>query len=310
MKKSFLKAAALGAAMSFLVATSGFAAGGSIVTGNVSLYKGGELVSTLSGQNPIEDGVLFTCKGRCIVKSEGISLIGNDGAKIAVDSADDSFNLYIKEGKVDYTITNNSRAITFITPDGAYSVADAIFDAASQAIVKGSVFIDANGATQITVSEGKLVFATANGMQAISAGDKIILAVNPGIGAAAGAASSSGAAAGAGAAAAGTAAGAGAATAGAAAAGAAGAAAAGTAAAAAGIAGATIAGVSVTTLAVGGAVIAGGAAVATAVDNSNDDDDTPAVAQNGSKAAEEAAAAPVAAKKPAKKPSIPLSPSK
>ncbi len=178
MRKSFLRAVALGMAMSFFVATSGFAAGGSIVTGNISVYKGGELVSTLSGQNPIEDGVLFTCQGRCMVKSEGISLIGSDGARIAVDSADDTFNLYIKEGKVDYTITNNNRTITFVTPDGAYSVADVVFDAASQPVVKGTVFVDEEGATHVTVSEGRLVFATADGMQAVDAGNKIILAVN------------------------------------------------------------------------------------------------------------------------------------
>ncbi len=241
MKKSFLKAVALGAAMSFFVATSGFAAGGSVVTGNVSVYKGGELVSTLSGQNPIEDGVLFTCQGRCMVKSEGISLIGSDGAKIAVDSADDTFNLYIKEGKVDYTITNNSRTITFVTPDGAYSVADVVFDAASQSVVKGSVVVDAEGATHISVTEGKLVFATADGMQAVTAGNKIILAVNPDAAAAGVAAGGSEATA------------TGAATAGAAA------------------GGATIGGVSMTAIAVAGAVVAGGVAVA--VVSANDDDD-------------------------------------
>ncbi len=239
MKKSFLKAVALGAAMSFFVATSGFAAGGSVVTGNISVYKGGELVSTLSGQNPIEDGVLFTCQGRCMVKSEGISLIGSDGARIAVDSADDTFNLYIKEGKVDYTITNNSRTITFVTPDGAYSVADVVFDAASQSVVKGSVVVDAEGATHISVTEGKLVFATADGMQAVTAGNKIILAVNPDA-AAAGAVAGGSEAAAVGGAAAG---------------------------------GATIGGVSMTAVAVAGAVVAGGVAVAIASSNDDDDDD-------------------------------------
>ncbi len=239
MKKSFLKAVALGAAMSFFVASSGFAAGGSVVTGNISVYKGGELVSTLSGQNPIEDGVLFTCQGRCMVKSEGISLIGSDGAKIAVDSADDTFNLYIKEGKVEYTITNNSRTITFVTPDGAYSVADVVFDAASQSVVKGSVVVDAEGATHISVTEGKLVFATADGMQAVTAGNKIILAVNPDA-AAAGAIAGGSEAAAVGGAAAG---------------------------------GATIGGVSMTAVAVAGAVVAGGVAVAVASSNDDDDDD-------------------------------------
>ncbi len=275
MKKSFLKAVALGAAMSFFVATSGFAAGGSVVTGNVSVYKGGELVSTLSGQNPIEDGVLFTCQGRCIVKSEGISLIGSDGARIAVDSADDTFNLYIKEGKVDYTITNNSRTITFVTPDGAYSVADVVFDAASQPVVKGSVVVDAEGATHISVTEGKLVFATADGMQAVTAGNKIILAVNPDAAAAGAVAGGSEAAAAGGAATAGAAAG-----------------------------GATIGGVSMTAVAVAGAVVAGGVAVAIASSDDDDDDKVqspPAGATPGKKPG----------KKPAKKPGggQPVSPS-
>lgn len=254
MKKSFLKAMALGVTLSFFVATSGFAAGGSIVTGNVSVYKGGELVSTLSGQNPVEDGALFICKGRCMVKSEGISLIGADGAKMAVGSEEDSFNLYLKEGRVDYTITNNSRNITFITPDGAYSVADAVFDAASQPAVKGSVFVNAQGKTEIAVTEGRLVFATADGMKTISAGNAIVLAVNTSAAGAAavGTGTTTGAAAG----------GAAAAT------------------------GATIAGISVTTLAVGAVATAAVVGVAIAASDDDDDDSTPAVQAATAKAPE------------------------
>ena len=179
MQKSFFKAMALTAVISFTTASVGFAAGGSIGLGDISVYKSGKLVSKLSGQNPIEDNSLLVCNGKCMIKSEGISLIGADSAKMAVTNEQDIFKLYVQEGKVDYIINSNVRKISFYTPQGTYTVAEAIFNAGSQSVVKGSVAVDSDGKTEIAVTEGRLVFATSEGLKTVDANNKIVLAAAP-----------------------------------------------------------------------------------------------------------------------------------
>jgi hypothetical protein len=179
MKKSFLKVVALSAAIALSSANVCFAVGGSIGHGNISVYKDGQLVNKLTGQNPLQDGALLVCDGKCMIKSEGISLIAGDKAKVAVANEENSFKLYMKEGKVDYNITSNVRTIAFYTPQGTYTVAEVVFNAGNQSSVKGSVQVDASGKTEISVTEGKMVFATAEGMKTVDANNKIVLAVAP-----------------------------------------------------------------------------------------------------------------------------------
>ncbi len=182
MKKTFCKALALSAAIALATANISFAVGGSIGHGDISVYKNGQLSNKLSGQNPIEDGSLLVCDGKCMIKSEGISLIAGDKAKIAVANEEGSFKLYMKEGKVDYIITSNVRTIAFYTPQGTYTVAEVVFNAGNQSSVKGTVEVSADGKTEISVSEGRMVFATAEGMKTVDANNKIVLAVAPGDG--------------------------------------------------------------------------------------------------------------------------------
>ncbi|MFT5697836.1 MAG: hypothetical protein ACI8ZB_000690 [Desulforhopalus sp.] len=191
MKKTLLKTIALTAALSLAVVNVGFAAGGSIGHGDISVFKDGQLTAKLTGQNPVEDGAMLVCDGKCMLKSEGISIIATDKSQVAVTNLEDTFKLYVKEGKVDYIINSNARKIAFYTPQGSYTVAEVVFNASSSSVVKGSVTVGADGSTEISVTEGKMVFATAEGMKTVDANNKIVLAVAP---AAAGAAGATGAA--------------------------------------------------------------------------------------------------------------------
>ncbi len=150
MKKTIFRAVALTAAISLATMNMAFA-GGSIGHGNISVYKDDTLVSKLSGQNPIEDGALLVCDGKCMLKSEGISVIATDKSKIAVTNEADTFRLYVKEGTVDYVINNNTRKIAFYTPQGTYTVAEVVFNASSTPVVKGRVVVDSDGNTEISV---------------------------------------------------------------------------------------------------------------------------------------------------------------
>ena len=193
MKKTFIKTLALATALSLAVVNVSFAAGGSIGHGDISVYKNGQLTAKLSGKNPVEDGALLMCDGKCMLKSEGISIIATDKSQVAVTNLEDTFKLYLKEGKVDYVISSNARKIAFHTPQGTYTVAEVVFNASSGSVVKGSVVVGADGATEISVTEGKMVFATADGIKTVDANNKIVLAVAPAVsGAAAGGAAAGG----------------------------------------------------------------------------------------------------------------------
>lgn len=180
MKKMLVRAVALMTVCVFTTASIGFAAGSSIGIGNISVYKSGKLITKLTGQNPVEDGSLLVCDGKCVIKSEGISLIGANQASIAVANEEETFKLFIKKGSVDFVINNNTRKIAFFTPQGAYTVADVIFNASSQSVVKGKIVVDKDGTTEISVTEGRMVFATADGMKTVDANNNLVLAVKVG----------------------------------------------------------------------------------------------------------------------------------
>ncbi|MDD3814915.1 MAG: hypothetical protein PHZ02_09735 [Desulfocapsaceae bacterium] len=160
-----------------MVSTAAFAAlGGSIGQGDFSVMKGEQLVDKLSGQNPLKDESMLVCDGKCMIKSEGISLVAADQAKFAIKNESDTFRLFLREGSVDYVITDKARKIAFHTPEGVYSVAEIVFNAASNPVVRGTVQVNADGKTEISVKEGRLVFATADGMKAVGVNEKIVLA--------------------------------------------------------------------------------------------------------------------------------------
>ncbi len=152
--------------------------GGSIGQGDFTVMKGGQSVDKLSGQNPIQDESMLVCDGKCMVKSEGVSLVAADQAKFAIKNENDTFRLFLREGTVDYVFTDKARKVAFHTPEGVYSVAEILFTAGGDPVVRGSVRVTAEGKTEISVKEGKLVFASADGMKSIGANEKIVLAIS------------------------------------------------------------------------------------------------------------------------------------
>lgn len=161
------------------LATTTFAAqGGSIGQGNFSVMKGDKLVDKLSGQNPLKDETMLVCDGKCMIKSEGVSLVAGNQAKFAIKNEADTFRLFLREGSVDFVITDKARKIAFHTPEGVYSVAEIMFNAASNPVVRGSVQVNKDGKTEVSVREGRLTFATADGMKVVGANEKIVLAIS------------------------------------------------------------------------------------------------------------------------------------
>ncbi len=151
--------------------------GGSVGSGNISVMQGGKVVDKLSGQNPLQDESLMVCDGKCMVKSAGVSLTAADQAKFAIKNETDTFRLFLRAGSIDFVITDKARKIAFHTPEGVYSVAEMIFNAASNPAVRGTVMVNTEGKTEISLKEGRMSFATADGVKTVGSNEKIVLAM-------------------------------------------------------------------------------------------------------------------------------------
>ena len=169
-------ALALAAMFLFSMVSVASAAGGGILQGNYSVYKNGKIASNLTGKNPMVEDSLLVCNGKCIINSNGISLVAAQNAIFAVKNQGDQFNLLVKQGKVDFTLLNTSHKIAFFTPDGGYTVGNGIVKAASDSSLRGFMQV-VNGKTEVGLYDGSMVFATAEGTRTVNANEKIILAM-------------------------------------------------------------------------------------------------------------------------------------
>lgn len=177
MKGSFLKILVL---MALFPATISFAIGGSVGHGTISVYKNGELAEQLSGVNPIEDGSLLVCYGKCMVKSVGISLLPSDRSQISVTNMRDSYNLFVRQGWVDFAISSNNRKVAFFTEDGRYTIAEAVMDNNAFSVVKGKFSVDDEGRPDISIAQGQMTFETDRGLDAVNEDNTLAMAINPG----------------------------------------------------------------------------------------------------------------------------------
>ena len=167
----------------FLVTGSGNAfavPSGAVAQGNISVFKGGKLADKLTGQNPVEEEALLVCDGKCMIKSPGISLIGADGARLAIKNEQDQFNLLVNNGRVDFVITDSISKVAFYTPGGQYTVADIMFNASTNTPVRGYMQVADDGAIEIGVYEGRMVFSTAEGAKTVDSNNRLLLGMaNP-----------------------------------------------------------------------------------------------------------------------------------
>lgn len=166
----------------FVPANALFAAG-ITGSGNIGVYKDGKVVERLTGESQISEDGMLVCNGQCTVQSSGIRLLANDQTKLAVRDDERNFDLFLSEGRVDFTITSAARTITFYTPQGFYTTAGVVFAASAESAVRGWAQVGPDGTTEIGVTEGQMVFTTEKGEQIVDANHKIQLAVSepPGV---------------------------------------------------------------------------------------------------------------------------------
>ncbi len=151
---------------------------GAVSQGNISVFKNGKLSKNLSGTSPVEDGSLLVCNGKCMIKSNGVSILAEDQAELAItNNKDGLFNLFVRRGHVEFIFSDSAKRIAFHTPEGVYSVADVMFNASTDSVVRGYMLVDDSG-SKVGVREGRMIFATAGGAKSVKANEHIILAMS------------------------------------------------------------------------------------------------------------------------------------
>ena len=159
------------------IGTSFATSDGSVSQGKISVYKNGKLSKKLSGMSPVEEGSMLVCDGKCMIKSNGVSVMAEDQAELAITNKDGLFNLFVRRGHVEFIISESAKQIAFHTPAGAYSVADVMFNASNDSVVRGYMLVDDSG-SKVGVREGRMIFATDEGAKAVKANEHIILAMS------------------------------------------------------------------------------------------------------------------------------------
>ena len=178
MKSLRITTLLIAAAMMAGVSTAGAATEGRIIpTNRVSLEKNGSVIANLTSQAPVDENALIICHGTCMVKLRGVSLVAMDKTEFAVKQIGNFMNIYVKQGKVNFIITDTSRQFAFYVPDGRYIKTEGfVIPASTDNAVKG--YIDVTGkATAIGMDRGGMVVQTMNGRQMISQGHAIQLAM-------------------------------------------------------------------------------------------------------------------------------------
>ncbi len=178
MKSLRIATLLIAAAMMAGVSTAGAATEGRIIpTNRVSLEKNGSVIANLTSQAPVDENALIICHGTCMVKLRGVSLVAVDKTEFAVKQIGDFMNIYVKQGKINFIITDTSRQFAFYIPDGSYVKTEGfVVPASTDSAVKGYIDVT-DKATSIGMERGGMVVQTINGRQMISQGHAIQLAM-------------------------------------------------------------------------------------------------------------------------------------
>ncbi|MCW5211645.1 hypothetical protein VU04_01910 [Desulfobulbus sp. TB] len=193
MRKKSLSACIMTALLTAGI-TSTQVSAGILAEGNISVYRGGHLTSTITGKTPVTEEALMVCNDKCMIKSTGVSLVGATGTELAVKNDQEQFNLLVKKGKLNFILNGAVTKMGFYLPDGQYTVADVVFNANTSSPVRGYITVDDNGEAKIGVDEGRMIFSTTEGAKIVDSNNYILLAqAGMGIGGAATASTGAGA---------------------------------------------------------------------------------------------------------------------
>ena len=146
-------------------------------SGKVTVYRGDQVVSVLSEEAPLPEGVLLAPEGRCGLRMDNLFLVADDGSLFSVATGDGGRELLIRQGTLYFAMSGASGPMTFHTPNGIVSTQRMILNASADGgLLKGYVDAAPDGTRMGVLEGGTLVVLTAEGERTIATGRQITLA--------------------------------------------------------------------------------------------------------------------------------------
>jgi hypothetical protein len=141
----------------------------------VSLLSEGKETRQFQTQMPMPQGVMLLCNGSCLVQMQSLQLVAQDKAVFGLIEANESWDLTIKNGRIDFAIRPESKPMTFHTPGDLLQVERVILPAGSNGLVRGYISVTEQK-TELVAEEGALQIAGTDGSQLVQPGSPIVLA--------------------------------------------------------------------------------------------------------------------------------------
>ena len=146
-------------------------------SGQVNVYRGDQLVSVLSEEAPLPEGVLLAPEGQCGMRLDNLFLVAEDGSQFSIAGSQRGRELSIRQGTLYFAMSGTTGPVAFHTPDGVVTTEHMILNASTTGgLLKGYVDAAPDGTRMGVLEGGTLVVMTAVGEKTIKAGRQITLA--------------------------------------------------------------------------------------------------------------------------------------
>ena len=137
-----------------------------------------ETGTTVDSEMPAPGGVLMACNGQCFIEADGVQLMGADKTVFAVHEEEEAFFVLVETGSVSFAVRADAKPVEFTTPFDSFRAKPALIPASSDAVIRGTLDVTESRAV-LTMTEGSLELANAEGHKLLKAGNSIVLAKAP-----------------------------------------------------------------------------------------------------------------------------------
>ena len=151
-------------------------AGRILPTKKVSFFTDGKKVGQYTAEAPLPWDTLVKCEGRTAVRMEHMIVVFEDSSSFVISRAGFGDTLDLKTGTAYFTLKTLPEGLTFDTPQAAVVTEMMTLNAATgDQLLKGYVKTGKDESELGVLEGGSLTVRTADGLQTINSGQRIIL---------------------------------------------------------------------------------------------------------------------------------------
>jgi len=149
----------------------------------VTIYQDGKIIGEYTQEAPLPLGYLLSCKGKCGIKYDNLSMVADDRSLFSFDTQSNGTRsndhlINVKEGILYFRLSSLPGSIFITTPGGAASMNQLLLNASTESqFVEGYIQINAESSEIGVIKGGSIKFVTNNGQAMVKPGNRLILAM-------------------------------------------------------------------------------------------------------------------------------------